>query len=183
MTNLITNINTSASVTNASEKLNNKLCDWVSKVEAGDKDLFAITASKGQMFYVSNRSATALVSFRLLIDKGNGFEMVRDYNKDSASSEISPFTLIVKKDQRLVANDNNSLIVFCVKDVEPTAKAMFVHAQTAYSHLFIAADDKASSVEVFHAVSSSPTSSTDPIAHCMNGIFAHVTAAQGKEVV
>ena len=179
----MTNLNfTNTSTTTSGNKLDQKLSDWIHSIENGDTDYFAITTLEGKMFYVCGKNASELVSCNVLIDKGNGLEVARAYNSGNATSGIAPFTLIVKKDKRLIINDNGQIAGFGVKDVAPTVKTLFVHAKTDVVHTFIAASDSSSQVEVFKAMSID-CGSADPILHCMNAIFTSVEKQRGKEVV
>lgn len=178
----MTNLNyTNTSTTTSGDKLKQKLSDWIGHIQSGDADYFAITSLEGKLFYVCGKHATELVSCNVLIDKGNGLEVARAYNSN-ATATIPPFTLIVKKDKRLIMNDNDHIVAFGVKDIAPTAKTLFVHAKTDIVHTFIAASSSSSQVEVFKAMSID-CGSDDPILHCMNSIFASVAAQHGKEVV
>ena len=177
----MTNLNyTNTSTTTYGDKLKQKLSDWIHNLETGDSDYFAITALDGKMFYVCGREAIEIISCNVLIDKGNGLEESLAYNSNATSS-TSPFTLIMKKDKRLIMNNNDHIVAFGVKDVAPTAKTLFVHAKAKVVHTFITASDSSSQVEVFKAMSKD--TAADPILNCMNAIFASIVTQHGKEVV
>ena len=179
MTNL--NVTTNTTTTTISgDKLNKKLDEWIRHIETGDNNYFAFTISKGKLYYVGGKNATELITFRMLIDKGNGPEVTRVYTKDNTSSNTMPFILLVKKERKLIVNDNGYVMGFSIKDVEPSAKTLWIHAQTEKIHIFIAACEKG--VEILHAVRIE-LNGDNPIAHCMNTIFTSISSQHPKEVV
>lgn len=179
MQDLNVTTNTTA-ITTSGDKLNQKLDEWVRHIETGDDNYLALTFLKGKLYYVCGKNATELITCRMLIDKGNGPEVTRVYTKDETSSNTTPFMLIVKKELKIIVNDNGYVASFCVKDVEPSAKTLLIHAQTERTHLFIAACEKG--VDISHAVRTK-LNGDDPIAHCMTAVFASVASQRGKAVI
>ena len=158
----MTNLNyTNTTTTTSGDKLKQKLSDWIHNLESGDNDYFAITAFENKMFYVCGRDATEIVSCNIIIDKGNGLESVCEYSNSNTNSSIPPFTLIVKKDKRLIMSSNDNIIGFGVKDIASSIQTLFVHVKTINVHTFIAASNSSRQIEVFKAISMD-SNSDDP---------------------
>ena len=177
MTNLNFNNTTTSANTSTSEKLKEKFSHWVSNVNAMDSDYFAVTPHEGKMYYLTGNYTSEVVSFCLLIDKGSGLEAKYIYNNDTAN--IAPLTLIVKKDEKLLLEDNNELLGFGIKDTVSEAKTLILHFKMPHGHVFIYASENAPSVYVTHSYILD--TNNDPTEDCVNAILASIKST-GKEV-
>ena len=179
MTNLNTAINTNLNITpNTSpapvNKLEEKLSDWIEKVEASHPDYCAITVANGKMYYLSEKNSAELLSVDILIDSGNGMKRTFSYRKedDQPNAPITPLSVIIKKEDKLIANHNDRIFGFGFKDSsESKVKLMIIHFRTACTHTIITASNNADSIEVFHAWN---PKANDPIKLCLNALFDSV---------
>ena len=174
----MTNLNvtpTTISNPSSANKLEEKLSDWIHKIEASTPDYCAITAMQGKMYYIAEKNASELLSVNMLIDQGNGLEKIFVYRNEDhqANAEIPPFTVIIKKEEKLIANLNDKIFGFGFKDsITSEVKHLLLHFQTASTHTFVAAGNNASSIEVFYAWNPNPN---DPIKFCMEALFDSVS--------
>lgn len=176
--NLNVNLNTTAPA--PINKLEEKLSDWIEKVEASHPDYCAITVANGKMYYLSEKNSAELLSVDMLTDSGNGMERTFSYRKEDnpSNTPITPFSAIIKKEDKLIVNHNGHLFGFGFKDSsESKIKLMIIHFRTACTHTIITASNTSDSIEVFHAWNSRPN---DPIKLCLNALFDSV--AKRKEV-
>ena len=180
MTNLNVTVTPTPTVTaSLTDKLEERLSEWIEKMKSFDSEYFAITAEKGKLYYVSGKSATEPLSFDILIDRGSGFERTLSYRKDNASSAVlhTPFLIIVKKNKRLIANDHGEIFGFGFKDgADSKVKSLLIHFQIASTHMLITASDKATFIDVSYSLTED--SAIDPFGKCLHALFDSVDHAR-----
>jgi hypothetical protein len=178
MTNLNVTPNTITTSSPSSEsKLEEKLSDWIFKLESGNNGYFAISATNGKIYHIEHQKAIELLALDLLIDNGNGFERILSFHKESAPSVTTSLSIIIKKEKKLIGNLNGKIFGFGFKDSAfSDVKSLFLHYQISSMHSFIAATAKSESIDIFYALISDRNN--DPIADCFNGLL---TALQRKE--
>ena len=88
-------------------------------------------------------------------------------------------TLIVKKDEKLIFEENNVLLGFGIKDTVSEAKTLIVHFKMPHGHVFIYASENAPSVHVSQSLILD--TNNDPTEDCVNAILASIKPT-GKEI-
>lgn len=181
MTNL--NVTTTTTTTPALvSKLEAKLSDWIYQVKSHSSDYFTIVANNGKMYYVSGKSDLELNSFDMLIDTGNGLERALSYRKEDTSSSAlpDPFLIIVKKEKKLIANNQGQIFGFGFKDsAGSNVKRLLIHFRQTSSHMLVTATNQAAYVDVTYSLVED--SIHDPLGDCLHALFASACHAQ-KEV-
>ena len=181
MTNLNVTPNTNTTISPAPvSKLEQKLVDWIEKVEACNSDFFAITSVKGKMYYLAGKKTTEILSCEMLTDTGGGLERTFSYCKErnQQNADITPISVIVKNEDKLITNHNGCIFGFGFKEsCESNTKLMVLSFKTPYSYLIIMASNTAA-VKVLYAWDSQQN---DPIQACLNALYA--SAPWRKEVV
>ena len=183
MTNLNVTTTTTTTATPApANKLEAKLSEWIYQVKSRDLDYFAIAADNGKMYYIYGKNDSEIDSCDILIDTGNGFERTLTYRKEEASSSAlpDPFLIIVKKDKKLIANNQGQIFGFGFKDsVGSNVKRMLIHFRQTSSHMLVTATNQAASINVTYSLVED--SNQDPLKDCLHALFASTNHAQ-KEV-
>ena len=183
MTNLNVPVTTTTITTPApANKLESKLSDWIYQVKTHSSDYFTIVANNGKMYYVSGKSDLELNSFDMLIDTGNGLERTLTYRKEDTSSSAlpDPFLVIVKKEKKLIANNQGQIFGFGFKDsVGSNVKRLLIHFRQTSSHMLVTATNQAACVDVIYSFIEDPI--YDPFENCLHALFASTDHAQ-KEV-
>ena len=183
MTNLnVTTTTTTAATPAPANKLEAKLSEWICQVKSHDLDYFAIVAENGNMYYVSGKNDSEIDSCDILIDTGNGFERTLTYRKEEASSSAlpDPFLVIVKKEKKLIANNQGQIFGFGFKDsVGSNVKRLLIHFRQTSSHMLVTATNQAACVDVIYSFIEDPIH--DPFENCLHALFTSTDHAQ-KEV-
>ena len=185
MTNLNVPVTTNTKTTTPApapvSKLDAKLSEWIYQVKSRDLDYFAIVADNGNMYYVSGKNDSEIKSCDVLIDTGNGFERTLTYRKEEASSSVlpEPFLIIVKKEKKLIANNQGQIFGFGFKDsAGSNVKRLLIHFRQTSSHMLVTATNQAAYVDVTYSLVED--SVHDPLGDCLHALFASACHAQNE---